>query len=131
MEALSEQVEQLTKRVSEIERRIDGKEELSYTGSLRAFVESFEPESHTQRALVIAYYTEQFSERENFTIDDIKDGYRECRVKPPANMSDVLAGMGENDWLLRDGKQNGKQLWRLTSTAQSLVRERTTDGTQG
>lgn len=127
VQQLREEISELTERVDEIERRMNQEGEQTYTGDLREFVESFQPDSHTERSLAIAYYIEQFRGQENFTVDAIKDGYRECRVKSPANMSDVLGGMEENEWLLRDGKEERKQLWRLTATAQEEVEERIKD----
>ena len=61
-------------------------------------------------------------------MEDIEGGYRECRVKPAGNMSDVLGRMEERDWLLRDGKEGQTQLWRLTATALDTDEEEVKNG---
>lgn len=126
---LRSQVKQLQERVTELERHLDGKEEPEVADGIRKFVESFGPSSHTERALSVAYYLESYRGKENFTVGNIEDGYRECRVKPASNMSDVLGRMEDRDWLLRDGTNGQTQLWRLTATALETVEEEINDGT--
>lgn len=128
VEELRTHVEDLQERVSELEQRLDGDESQKDTGDIRRFVESCNPSSHTERSLAIAYYLETYRGKENFTVADVEDGYRECRVQIAGNMSDVLGRMEDNNWLLRDGKENRKQLWRLTASGLNKVEEKI-DGT--
>ncbi len=128
VEELRAQVTELKERVTELENRLDGTAENESTEGIREFVESFEPSSHTERSLSIAYYLEHYRGKESFTVEDIEGGYRECRVKPAGNMSDVLGRMEERDWLLRDGKEGQTQLWRLTATALDTVEEEVKNG---
>lgn len=128
VEELRTQINQLEERVTELENRLDGSAEPEAIEGIREFVESFDPSSHTERALSIAYYLESFRDEERFTVGDIEDGYRECRVKPASNMSDVLGRMEERDWLLRDGKEGQTQLWRLTATALETIEQEVNDG---
>lgn len=128
VEELRSQMNQLQERVTELERRLDGDEEPEAAEGIREFVESFDPSSHTERALSIAYYLETYRDKEEFTVGDIEDGYQECRVKPASNMSDVLGRMEGRDWLLRDGTNGQTQLWRLTATALETVEEEINDG---
>lgn len=128
VEELRSQMNRLQERVTELERRLDGDEEPEATEGIREFVESFGPSSHTERSLGIAYYLETYRDKEKFTVGDIEDGYRECRVKPASNMSDVLGRMEGRDWLLRDGTNGQTQLWRLTATALETVEEEINDG---
>lgn len=120
---LQSQVDQLEERITELEKRLDGGETVEAEEDLRAFVESLGPSSHTERSLYIAYYMEKYRDEDTFTVEDIEEGYRECRVKSAGNMSDVLGRMEERDWLLRDGKQGRTQLWSLTATALNNVKE--------
>lgn len=129
VEELRAHLTHLEERVTELERRLEGDEVPDVDEGLRGFVESFNPTSHTQRALSIAYYLENFRDNETFTVADIEEGYRECRVKPASNMSDVLGRMEGRDWLLRDGTEGQTQLWRLTATALETVEEGTHNDT--
>ena len=127
-EELRTQMNQLEERVNELERRLDGDVEPEANEGIREFVESLNPSSHTERALGVAYYLETYRDKETFTVSDIEDGYRECRVKPASNMSDVLGRMAERDWLLRDGKEGQTQLWRLTATALETFEQEANNG---
>jgi len=128
VEELRTQMNQLEERVNELERRLDGDVEPEVNEGIREFVESLNPSSHTERALGVAYYLETYRDKETFTVSDIEDGYRECRVKPASNMSDVLGRMAERDWLLRDGKEGQTQLWRLTATAIETFEQEANNG---
>jgi hypothetical protein len=128
-EELRSQMNQFQERVTELERRLDGDEEPDAAKGIREFVESFDPSSYTERSLSIAYYLETYRDKEKFTVGDIEDGYRECRVKPASNMSDVLGRMEGRNWLLRDGTNGQTQLWRLTASALETVEEEINDGT--
>lgn len=123
------ELDRLSERVAELERRMNGDTDLDYVGDLRTFVESFEPKSHQERSLAIAYYLERFRGEENVTVRDIKEGYRDCRVPSLNNPSQMLAEMEQKGWLLRDGTAGRTQLWRLTATAQELVEQRVNDDT--
>ena len=115
------QVDHLEERVTELEHRLDGQDPPEADQWLRGFVESFEPTSHTERSLCVAYYLETHRNRDNFTVSNIEEGYRDCRVKPAGNMSDVLGRMNDQDWLLRDGTDGQTQLWRVSARGQEVV----------
>lgn len=129
-EALREHVAELEERVTELENRLDGTDNPAAGADLRGFVESRNPSSHTERSLYIAYYLETNREQDEFTVDDIEGAYRECRVQPAGNMSDVLGRMEEREWLLRSGKKGQTQVWRLTATALNTVEEGSKDGSE-
>ena len=122
-EEIRTQVNQLEERVHELERRLDGNEELEAKEGIREFVESLDPSSHTEQALYVAYYLETYRGKETFDVGDIEEGYRESRMKPAGNMSDVLGRMEDRGWLLRDGTNGQIQLWRLTGGALQTVEE--------
>lgn len=128
VEEIRTELTELEDRVTELEHRINGQSQSEVAEGLREFVESFDPSSHTERSLCIAYYLEANRDKENFTVEDIEESYHECRVKPAGNMSDVLGRMEERDWLLRDGKDGRSQLWRLTASALSTVEEGVSNG---
>jgi hypothetical protein len=121
VEELRVELAELKERVTELETRLNGQTESEAAGGIRDFVESFNPSSHTERSLCIGYYFESYRGKESFTVEDIEEGYRECRVQPATNMSDVLGRMEDRNWLLRDGKDGQTQLWRLTANALETV----------
>jgi hypothetical protein len=121
-------IEELESRISELEQLIhDGQADGDVTG-MREFVEEFDPDSHPERALAIAYYLDHHQGHENFTSKDIEDGYRTCRVQKPANMSDVLAALEEKEWAMDDGKDGQTRLRRLTKDGLAEVNEVIDDG---
>lgn len=121
VEMFRTQITRLKERVTELEHRLDSQNTLKVEAGLREFVESLDPSSHTERALYIAYYLEANRGLGNFTVADIEEEYRECRVKPASNMSDVLSRMEDQGWLLRDGTDGQANLWRLTASGQEAV----------
>jgi len=121
-------IEELESRVSELEKLIhDGQAGDGITG-MREFVNDVDPGAHTERALAIAYYLDQYQGQENFTSTDIEEGYRTCRVQKPANMSDVLAGLEEQGWVMDDGEDGQARLRRLTTTGLAKIEEVTDNG---
>lgn len=129
VEELRTEVTKLKSRVTELENRLNGQSEPEPVGGIREFVASYDPSSHTERSLCMAYYLESFRDQEDFTVADIEEAYRECRIKPASNMSDVLGRMEEREWLLRNGKDGQTQLWRLTAKALEIVEEGVNNGT--
>jgi len=58
---------------------------------------------------------------EGFTVNDIENGYTECRLQPPSNTSDVLGRAEDNGWLLRAGTEGRTTLWRVSAEGQDLI----------
>ena len=129
VEQLRDELGRVEERVTELENRLDGSDTPEAVEGLREFVETCRPSSHTERSLSIAYFLETYRDREQFTVDDIKEGYRECRVQVADNMSDVLGRMENQGWLLRDGKEGQTQLWRLSAPGQGKIEEEMNNGT--
>ena len=111
---MAAKIESLEARVDELEQLIhDGQAGDDVTG-MREFIEDFNPGTHAERALAIAYYLERYQGQDNFSSADIEDGYRTCRVQKPANMSDVIGDLEEKNWAMDDGKDGNTRLRRLT-----------------
>lgn len=122
-EALRERVEELEERVATIEQRFESGDIPEETDDLRSFVEEVNPSTHIERAVVIGYYLEKHQGRSNFTVEDIEEGYRTCKVQKPANLSDSLANAERKGWLMRDGETDRFQLWILTGEGEDYVEE--------
>ena len=119
---LGAEVDELRERVERLERLVEDEPgRVDDVPTLSTFVTDAEPSTHPERALLVAYYLEQYERQETFTTNDIEDGYVEARMKTPANLSDTLAGCGEKDWMLEAGTEDG---------GQSRLRRLTNDGIQ-
>jgi hypothetical protein len=117
-------MKELEQRVTELEQRLDSGENVEATADIIEFVQSLDLSNHQERALAIAYYLEKYRDYDNFTSGDIEEGYRECRLTRPANMSDVLGKMNDNyGWSIRDGKDGQVALWRLSIDGQQKIEE--------
>ena len=123
VEALQERVQQLEERVVTIEERFESGDVPDDPADLRTFVEQVDPSTHVERVVTIGYHLEIQQGRENFTLEDIEDGYRTCKIQKPANTSDALANAEEREWLMRDGKDEHYQLWMLTREGEQHVEE--------
>lgn len=117
---LQERVAQLEDRVSALEKKLESGVEVE--APLRAFIEEVNPSTHVERAITIGYHLESNQNFENFTIEDVEDGYRDCKMPTPANLSDVLAGAQDQGWAMRDGKDGQYQLWMLTREGEEFVK---------
>jgi len=125
---LEAEVDDLRERVERLEHLVDDDpERVDDVPTLSTFVTEAEPSTHAERALLIAYYLEQYEGQDTFTTNAIEDGYIEARMKPPVNLSDTLADCGEKGWVLEAGTEDGGQsrLRRLTNdgmqTAEGLI----------
>lgn len=126
---LETRLQEVESRVETVERRIEQGDVAEETSGLHEFVQRFDPETHTERALAIAYHLDRHQGRDNFTVADITDGYRTIRTQKPANVSDVLSQVEGKGWIMDDGKEGRTRLWRLTNDGLAEVEEVISDGT--
>lgn len=127
---LEVRIEELESRVGELEQLIHNGQASDDVTGMREFVNDVNPETHTERALSIAYYLDQYQGQENFTSKDIEEGYRTCRVQKPANMSDVLADLEAQESAMDDGKDGQTRLRRLTEDGLTKIKGVIDDGAQ-
>lgn len=122
-EVVRDRIQELEERVGAIEEQIESGD-ISYgTPDLRAFVEQIDPSTHVERSVAIGYYLENQKGKNNFTVDDIGEGYRTCKIQKPANMSDALANAENRGWVMRDGVNEQYQQWILTRDGEQFVEE--------
>jgi len=121
VEELQQEVSELRKRVERLEERLQEGGPPVDASSLRPFVESTDPSSHTERALAIGYYLDFYMGEADFTVGDIEEGYTECRLQPPSNPSDVLGRAENNGWLVKTGSEGRTILWRVSAEGQRLI----------
>lgn len=121
IEELQQEVSNLRQRVQRLEERLQTHGPPVDASELRSFVEGTHPSSHTERALAIGYYLDFYMGEDAFTVNDIDDGYTECRLQTPSNTSDVLGRAEGNGWLLRTGSEGRTTLWRVSADGQDLI----------
>lgn len=121
MEELQQEVSELRKRIEQLEERLQENGPPADASSLRSFVESTGPSSHTERALAIGYHLDFYEGTNSFTVSDIEEGYTECRLQPPSNPSDVLGRAENNGWLLRTGTEGRVTLWRVSADGERFI----------
>lgn len=124
VETLRDEVAELRDRVSRLEAKIEeNPDAFEEATDLRSFVAEFDPDTHVERAVAIAFYIEHYENQESFTTTDIEDGYERARIQGPANMSDVLGECEDRGWMMRTGRQGQAQLRQLTAEGIAHVEE--------
>lgn len=126
---LQEEVDDLKERVSRLEALLEEDPEVAdEVVDIQTFIQDFDPSTHAERAVGIAYFLEQHEGRESFKTSDIEEGYRRIRMSLPANMSDVLNSGEENEWIMREGQEGQTTIRRLTIDGINMVEEALEDG---
>lgn len=124
---LEERVEDLERRVRKLEQRDTGANSQKREGkpvALPEFKQDFEPSTYADKATVVSRYLEKHEDMEGFTVDDLKDGFRKCKWKTPANMSDVVSkAAGRRGLFMEIGEKDGKKKWMLTETGEEHVED--------
>lgn len=119
---LEERVAELEDRVDELESQLGGKI-VPAQSELEAFLDRVGPETHVERATAIGFHLVHNRGEGPFTSGDVKEAYQECRLRKPQNMSDVLAGAHEKEWLVEAGSKGQTNLWTVARDADEVVRE--------
>lgn len=118
---LETRVEVLEERVDELENLVDDGVTRTPETDLESFVDETSPSTHAEQATTIGYYYVHETGRESFTVSDVKEGYEECRIPKPANMSDVFAAAEDKGWLMRTGNDGNNQLWTIAKVGDEAV----------
>lgn len=75
------------------------------------------------KAVVLAYWLEEYQGNESFTSADLKTAFLSAREPAPANPSDVVAKLETARRLMKGEKIGKAQSYRLTRTAMNEVRQ--------
>jgi|GEM_PF-2017184 len=114
---LEAEVDELRERVERLESLVeDDPESVEHVPDISTFVVDADPSSHPERALLVAFYLEEYEGQTTFTTNDIEDGYADARMQTPANLSDVLAGCEDKGWVLENGEDEETQAKRRRLT---------------
>jgi len=124
-EMLQEEIDSLKERVSKLESILRSDSSPAPTAhSLRSLYEEFGPSSHFERVLVISYYLEHSKGEDGFTTEELREGYIACKTPLPANLSDTIAKVGDRDWAMPIGEEDGRRVWQLTAKGEQVVQEK-------
>jgi len=131
-EDLRQEVEHLKERVEALEEMVeDGSMSISRSMDLSTFVQEFDPSSHPERIVAIAYYREAYEDKDTFLTSDIREAYERARFQKPSNLSDSIAGAEDKGWVHRKGKNGQATVRQLTNQGVEMVEGVMDDGTQG
>lgn len=120
-EDLEKRVEELENRVRKLERQETEKDSREPGGkpvALAEFKQDFEPDTYADKATVVGRYLEKHEGMEGYTVENLKDGFKNCKWKRPANMSDVVSKAAGKGLFMEIGEQDGKKKWMLTETGE-------------
>ncbi|MDZ7849978.1 MAG: hypothetical protein U5K70_03915 [Halodesulfurarchaeum sp.] len=118
---IEERVEDLERRVGELEDMLEGGTIMPSKSDLEEFLDLTSPNTHVERATAIGFWLVHEADEGPFMVADVEDAYEDCRLRKPANMSDVLAGANDRGWLMRQGRKGQNQLWMITKEGDEAV----------
>ena len=78
------------------------------------------PTDDLQRTLVLGAFLEM-NGVESFTIEDLKQVFREARLKLPSNINDRVNKNLAKGYLMDADLKDGKKSWMLTMTGQTFI----------
>lgn len=89
--------------------------------SLTEFINSKNQKSHFNIVLAMAYYI-HFQVREDFSIDDIRKGYKSSLIPPSKNITDIINQNIRKGLIVKaDKKKEGKQAYHITKSGIDYV----------
>lgn len=118
---IEQRVKVLEMRVDELEEEMSGSSIVKSSSDVEGFLEAVSPDTHVERATTIGFYLVHEQNQSPFTVEDVERGYEIARIPKPANLSDVLAGAEEKDWVMRAGTEGQHQLWTVTQEGDAAV----------
>jgi hypothetical protein len=71
----------------------------------------------TDKAIVLAYWLEQYQQQVTFSSGDLKAAFEQAREPSPKNPSDLVANLEATGRVMRAEKAGNVQHYRLTSSA--------------
>lgn len=119
----------LEQKVSEIEKLIVGndkpvnvKDKIEKKMSVKEFLLSKKANNDVERTLLIGYFLEKFEEYSSFNSDDLRDGFRNAKIKSPLNINDkVNLNIAHGHMMEVAEKKDSKKAWVLTVSGESCV----------
>jgi hypothetical protein len=118
------QITSLQDRISQLEEKAENGQ-VSSSENMESFVEKVNPESHQQCAVAIGYYHDVKNNRK-FSIEDISEGFLECRWSDYSNMSMLKSQLlNKKDWIREYGEDEEEEtVYILTKDGKEFVEEK-------
>ena len=128
LEELEKKVELLGHRVTSLEEKVSKADEAKKVKkqTIGEFVIESGANSNNEKTCAIAYYMENFGEKESFTSEDITLGYRDARESLPKNISDTVKACAQRKWFSEIDKdaKTGVKKYQLTNTGTKAVKDK-------
>ncbi len=79
-------------------------------------------DNDVKRTLLIAYFFEKFENLSSFNSEDLKNGFRNAKIKIPLNINDkVNINISNGHMMEIQEKKDAKKAWILTATGEKFV----------
>ena len=75
----------------------------------------------TQKAVVLAYWLEEYQQKSTFTSSDLRGAFEQAREQAPRNLSDLVAKLEATARIMKAEKVDAVQYYRLTGSAMQEV----------
>lgn len=126
---------ELVKKVEALEERIKALEDKEFVPasqsleqkqskqvSVREFLLTKELNSSKDVTLAIGHYLESHTGLPSFNISDIEKAFRQAKIKPPANINDMVnKNINKGMVMEAEEKREGKKAWVLTGTGEEYI----------
>jgi len=122
-EKMEKRIDNLEERITKIEERLQSENPPTKRKptSLPEFKLNYKPSNNKEKAVMVGYFYEKEKNMNNFTVNEIKDGFKKCKYPLPANMSDVIARASKDGLIMKAGKEGKYTQWMLTETGEKFV----------
>jgi hypothetical protein len=84
--------------------------------------------SFTEKAVVLAYWLEEYQQKPTFSSGDLKMAFEQAREQPPKNPSDMVGKLEATARIMKADTVGAVQHYRLTSTAIHEVESKLNSG---
>ncbi len=89
--------------------------------SITEYILQKQPIDDNQRTLLLANYLETYGPQQDFTADELRQAFKDSRLKVPSNVNDKIGKRVQKGELMVVGERDGKKTWQLTMTGQAVV----------
>lgn len=124
-------MEELTSRITELEKRVKVLEEADRTTPMSSNNKKMSPKeflllypstSATQKTLLLAYFIENYKKEVSFNTADVSQLFREAKEKQPANINDLVNNNIKKGFIMDAAeKKDNKKAWSLTVSGENYV----------
>lgn len=127
---MSEDVNEITRKLEDHEKRISKLEKLLQTRpaevkkklSIREFMLSKNPKTEMQKTLAIGYYLENYDRLTSFNAKDLESGFRRAKENIPRNINyEIIRNIQKGYMMEAEEKKDKRKAWCLTNSGEKYV----------